>query len=179
MEVERLLNQRLPHIPEGQRLIVAIDGRSGAGKTTLATIACDYLWQARFSVDIFRLDETYQGWEGLEPALETWQVTSAEIAAGRAGTWWGWDWQENQPTGPHTFATDARVLLVEGVGVMTGTAHITGWVERDDSARREEALERDGESYRPFWQVWASQEDAMLREYASAYNRCDIVLNRA
>jgi para-aminobenzoate synthetase len=49
------------------------------------------------------------------------------------------------------------------------------WLEAEDGVRRARALARDGESYRPFWDVWARQEQELLdREDIAA--RADVVV---
>jgi hypothetical protein len=58
------------------------------------------------------------------------------------------------------------VLVVEGVGA--GAARVAPylsvlvWLELPDAVRKARALERDGEKYRPFWGLWAAQEQALL-----------------
>lgn len=152
-------------------LLVALDGRSGAGKTSLAAQLASSL-AAHMPVEVFHLEDTYQGWGGLAPAVEQWRRISQEIMSGQdAGSWHGWDWQSNQPTGPHPFTAGARggVLLVEGVGAFCGSYHLGIWVELSDSERKRRALARDGETYRPYWDMWAAQEDALLAANQQVY----------
>ncbi len=177
-----LVRERMPALKDDAPLIVAIDGRSGAGKTTLTSTMRTLLIREGFCTDIFRLDDTYQGWTGLSTAIKQWQVHSANLARGRAIHWNGWDWITNTPTGPFIFPANAQqrasVLLVEGVGALAGTAHIRCWIEQETARRKHDALERDGETYRPFWDTWAAQEDQVFTENSAHYQKCDILYER-
>lgn len=152
-------------------LLVALDGRSGAGKTSLAAQLASLL-AARLPVEVFHLEHTYQGWGGLAPAVEQWRRISQALISGQdAGVWYGWDWQADQLTGPHPFTASARggVLLVEGVGALCGSHHLGIWVELSASERKHRALTRDGETYRPYWDMWAAQEDSLLAANPQVY----------
>lgn len=173
-----LLADKLPHKAPGHPIIIAIDGRSGSGKTTLTHLITKRLTAGGYAHAIFRLDDTYQGWQGLKAAIQAWKQSSADLSAGRSTNWYGWDWEENRPTGPHRFTPSAKILLVEGVGSLTGTADIRCWVERPSNLRQEDALERDGETYRPFWNIWAHQEEDLLKYEASCYQQVDILYQR-
>jgi para-aminobenzoate synthetase len=48
-------------------VIIAIDGRSGAGKTTLAIELAATL-RNHHKVSLFHLEDIYPGWDGLSPA---------------------------------------------------------------------------------------------------------------
>ena len=39
---------------------------------------------------------------------------------------------------------------------------LTVWLQLPEAQRRRRALARDGEIYRPHWERWAAQEDALL-----------------
>lgn len=163
----RLLEQQQGAAP----LLVALDGRSGAGKTSLAAQLTDVLAN-RCPVEVFHLEDTYQGWEGLAPAVEQWQRISRALISGQdAGNWYGWDWQVGKRTGPHPFTAGTRggVLLVEGVGALCGAHDLGIWVELSASERKHRALTRDGETYRPYWDTWAAQEDALIAANPQVY----------
>lgn len=164
----------------GQRpLLLAIDGRSGAGKTSLAGQVADILQAEAFPVAVFHLEDLYQGWESLASTARTWQALAQAVLQGQAHRgpqlphWYGWDWANSQPTGPHPFRAAqqaaAGVLIAEGVGALTGPSDLSVWVELDDSLRKQRALARDGETYRPYWDMWAAQEEDLLASYRLAY----------
>ena len=53
-----------------------------------------------------------------------------------------------------------------GTGSDTDTGVAAGnvlpvWIELPAEERRRRALARDGETFRPYWERWASQEDAL------------------
>lgn len=165
---------------QGERpLLVAIDGRSGSGKTTLAAELATWLSKRGIAAEVFHLEGLYQGWSGLAQAALVWQQLAEAVADGRASSpetaphWFGWDWGSSQATGPHPFTAAQQaaggVLIAEGVGALTGTHDVGVFVELDTARRRQRALARDGETYRPYWDMWAAQEADLLAAYASAY----------
>lgn len=164
----------------GQRpLLLAIDGRSGAGKTSLAGRLADLLRAEDLPVSLFHLEDLYQGWESLASAARIWQALAQAILQGQAHLgpqlpyWYGWDWANSRPTGPHPFTAAQQsadgVLIAEGVGALTGPSDLSVWVELDGSLRKQRALTRDGETYRPYWDIWAAQEEDLLASYQPLY----------
>ena len=165
---------------EGERpLLVAVDGRSGSGKTTLAGDLAACLRGRGLAAEVFHLEDLYQGWSGLAQAALVWQQLAEAVVSGRASSpdtaprWFGWDWANSQATGPHPFTAAQQasggVLIAEGVGALTGAHDVGVFVELDTARRRQRALARDGETYRPYWDMWAAQEADLLAAYASAY----------
>ncbi|WHS50125.1 hypothetical protein QM007_09425 [Rothia sp. SD9660Na] len=165
---------------EGERpLLVAVDGRSGSGKTTLAGDLAACLRGRGLAAEVFHLEDLYQGWSGLAQAALVWQQLAEAVVSGRASSpdtaprWFGWDWVSSQATGPYLFTAAQQaaggVLIAEGVGALTGAHDVGVFVELDTEHRRQRALARDGETYRPYWDMWAEQEADLLAAYASAY----------
>jgi hypothetical protein len=152
-------------LSEGGAHTVLIDGRSGAGKTTLAH-------QLRSSWDasaVVSLDDIYPGWDGLAWAVEHLRVQLLEPRAeGRTGRWRAWDWTTGTPAGWHDVQPGQR-LIVEGVGALTpasrALADLGIWIERADDERKRLALLRDGDTFRPHWDRWAAQEDEIIARY--------------
>ncbi|MDO4821611.1 MAG: hypothetical protein Q4A03_06205 [Rothia sp. (in: high G+C Gram-positive bacteria)] len=174
-----LIEQARSH-QEGERpLLVAVDGRSGSGKTTLAGDLAACLRGRGMVTEVFHLEDLYQGWSGLAQAALVWQRLAEAVVSGRASSpgaaprWFGWDWASSQATGPHPFTAAQQaaggVLIAEGVGALTGAHDVGVFVELDTVRRRQRALARDGETYRPYWDMWAEQEADLLAAYASAY----------
>ncbi len=144
--------------------VILIDGRSGAGKTTIAAYVADAL-----DADVLALDAVYPGWDGLAAGVELVRAgVLVPLSEGRAGSWPGWDWQAHRPT-PEHLVPPGRPLVVEGAGVLTPEtrrlSHIHAWVESPEPSRRERALGRDGESYRPHWTRWALQEETHVQDH--------------
>lgn len=140
---------------------VLIDGRSGAGKTTLAAMLVDG-WPMPGPVQLVALDSIYPGWDGLRAGAE---IARAGIlvphARGAAGSWRRWDWDAGEPAEEH-LVDPALPLIVEGSGLLDARTAALGdvrvWLESPAASRRRRALARDGETYRPHWDRWAAQE---------------------
>ena len=72
-------------------VIIAIDGRSGAGKTTLAIELAARL-REHHKVSLFHLEDIYPGWNGLAAGIERYVTTvlaplhRGEPPNGSAGT---------------------------------------------------------------------------------------------
>lgn len=142
--------------------VILIDGRSGAGKTSLTRLLLDR-WPLDASPQLLALDSTYPGWDGLDAAVE--DVTRNVLlphAARQEGRWRRWDWSAGEYAESHAVDPDLP-LVVEGSGILTpataALARVRVWVESPADSRRERALERDGDTYRPHWERWARQED--------------------
>jgi para-aminobenzoate synthetase len=145
--------------------IIAVDGRSGAGKTTLA-VELAALLRIHRSVSLFHLEDIYPGWDGLAAGQLRYRRTVLEpLAAGRSAAWTAWDWQRGMD-GPARTTAAADVVVVEGVGAAHAAARefidAAVWIDAAAAPRRRRALARDGAGYEPFWELWAAQEDAWL-----------------
>ena len=156
-------------------VIVAIDGRSGSGKTTFAAELSAQLPDAT----VVHLDDIYPGWDGLAatPALVAAQVLAPlrrhELAAFRR-----FDWERDE-FGPLVPVHPAAVVIVEGAGSSVGLARsyadLRLWLEADEPVRKRRALDRDGDAYRPHWGRWARQEDEVFGA-DNTRERADIIL---
>ncbi|WP_156759608.1 hypothetical protein [Microbacterium karelineae] len=143
--------------PGASRRIV-IDGRSGSGKTT----AAHRIGRAT-SARVVSLDEFYPGWRGLEAGTAIAEELVRTHAEGRVGEYHRWNWDAGE-WDPETRRVDPRVpLVLEGCGSLTASTAARSaaaiWMDGDASVRRASALARDGETFAPFWEVWAEQEE--------------------
>lgn len=146
-------------------VIIAVDGRSGAGKTTLAVELAARL-RAHHKVSLFHLEDIYPGWDGLAAGLERYVSTVlTPLSRGEAATWTSWDW-ENHYDGDARVTLPAEIVIVEGVGAAAEAARplldAIVWAESPDDVRRTRALDRDGATYEPYWDQWAAQEEEWL-----------------
>jgi uridine kinase len=145
---------------------VLIDGRSGSGKSTLA----DELQRQWESSVIVRLDDIYPGWDGLAWTVEHVRAELLQPrAAGRPGRWLRGDWATSAAAGWGTVSPSRR-LIVEGVGALTpanrALSDLGIWVDTPADLRKQRALARDGDTYRPYWDQWAAQEDVFIAHFA-------------
>ncbi|MFN3922237.1 MAG: uridine kinase, partial [Pseudarthrobacter sp.] len=102
-------------------VIIAIDGRSGAGKTTLAVELAARL-RAHHKVSLFHLEDIYPGWNGLAAGIERYVSTVlTPLGRGEAASWVCRDW-ENHDDGEPRVTLPAEIVIVEGVGAAAAAA---------------------------------------------------------
>jgi cytidylate kinase len=72
------------------------------------------------------------------------------------------------------------LLVLEGVGSSVGPAGdhaaVRVWVEAEREVRFTRGIDRDGEAYRPHWERWARQEEALFAADGTR-GRADVVLD--
>lgn len=138
--------------------IILIDGRSGAGKTTIGRAFAD-----REGATLLSLDDVYPGWDGLE-AAEHHVLTHVirPFVAGDPARYRRWDWARASAA-DWVEVDGGRPLVIEGCGAIGPAAKRLAaraiWVELDDPERRRRAIERDGEVFAAQWERWARQEE--------------------
>lgn len=152
-------------MPADTPLLIAVDGRSGAGKTTL-TLELAALLREHHTVTVFHLEDIYPGWDGLDDGVARYAERVLEpLRTGQHAAWTAWDW-ERGTDGEQRTTPAAEIVLLEGVGAAAAQARplldAVIWIEADAQVRRRTAIERDGNTYAPFWQRWADQEDRWL-----------------
>lgn len=145
----------------GRTVVVAVDGRSGTGKTTYAALLAEGL-----DAPVIHLDDIYPGWDGLEAAVTSVARDVLEpLAAGGPAAYTRWDWMRDRP-GRVVPVPTTPVLIVEGVGAGAAPAgrwaSVLLWLTADDVVRKERAIRRDGEVFARQWDRWAAQEVQLL-----------------
>jgi uridine kinase len=152
---------RLRPARAGRTRVIAIDGRSGAGKSSLAARL-----RVELEAPVVSLEDLYGGWDGLERGIDLLVAEVLEpLRAGRAARVPRYDWVARGWDTPWTLAPP-EVLIVEGVGAgarrAAAYASMLIWIEEPEPVRKKRALDRDGATFAPYWDMWAAQEDAML-----------------
>lgn len=148
----------------GTRLL-CVDGRAGAGKTTLGN-ALARAAPASCTTTLLHMDDLYEGWSGLAAvAGRVERDLVRPLAQDRPGGYRRYDWHRGAfaewvPVDP------VDLLVLEGVG--SGAAayrdHITTlvWVEAPRELRVARGRARDGEAVLPYWLAWMADEDALF-----------------
>jgi para-aminobenzoate synthetase len=159
----------------GRTRVVAIDGRSGAGKTVLAAAL-----QSELGAPVVALEDLYGGWDGLERGIDLLVSEVLEpLSAGRAARVPRYDWVTGAWGTPWVLEPP-EILIVEGVGAGARRAAADEstlvWMQAAASVRKKRALDRDGETFAPYWDLWAGQEDAMLARERTP-DRADVVID--
>ncbi len=138
----------------GPRPVVLIDGRSGAGKTTLARDLAPLL-----GAQLVSLDDLYPGWDGLEAGSAAVHQT---VLRDRDPGWRRWDWASERPAEWHSVDPDTPIVI-EGCGALSranrALATFGIWVDVPADERRRRALDREP-GFAPHWGEWAAQERA-------------------
>lgn len=165
----------------GRPAAVLVDGPAGSGKTVLAERLRRALDPAAVGACVVvHVDDLVPGWDGLaEAPRRLVDQVLTPLAAGSPARYASWDWNAGAPGG-WVDVPAAAVVVVEGVGAGTVAAHrlaqLLVWVEAPAALRRERALARDGETFRPHWQRWADQE-ASLFARERPRDRADLVID--
>lgn len=146
--------------------VVLIDGRAGAGKTTLSRMVAAN-WPVAGRPQLIALDSLYPGWDGLDAGAErALHDILRPHARGLLSTWRRWDW-EDQVEAEAYAVTPALGVILEGCGALNAAsarvADVRVWVESPTPSRKRRALDRDGDGFRPHWERWAAQEERHLQ----------------
>ena len=154
--------------------VVAIDGRSGAGKTSLGREVA-----AAWAATLVSMDSIYRGWDGLADAVPLLvEHVLRPLSRGEAAEVPTWNWSLDRSGPVIPLGSPAR-LVVEGCGASVGEAgRYAGtrvWLELDAAERKERALARDGEVFARQWDRWAAQEERLFTADGTA-GRAHLVL---
>lgn len=159
-ERSRIVDAVLSARDAGARMVM-IDGRSGSGKTELASVLAQSIHGAR----VLHLEDAYRGWHGLGAGLtEINDGVLIPLAEGRPGGYISWDWVEGAP-GPYRRVEPLQpgeMFVVEGCGALAEPVGVHAdlgiMCEAPEVLRRTRAAERDSYDWSDLWDVWARQE---------------------
>ncbi len=164
----------------GTTHIIAIDGRAGAGKTTLANELALAL-SLHLKVTVVHLDEIYAGWDlALGQTLtDSLSEILKSISAERVAMVPVYDW--------HLGAFDSNreispcdLIIIEGVGsaqrVVREMATATIWIDVDRKTGLERVLDRDGLAIKNEMNLWQIREEEHFLSDATREN-ADFILS--
>jgi uridine kinase len=154
-------------------ILVAIDGGSGAGKSTFARRVGDELGAAVIDGDDFYAGGTAEEWDAMSaaekaarcidwtrqrPVLET-------LARGEPASWraYNWDTDDGRLVEPATLCRPAPVVILEGVysarPELSDLFDLRVLYEAPADIRRHRIVQREGEDHRTEWNArWEEAE---------------------
>jgi uridine kinase len=139
--------------------IVAVDGRGGAGKSTLAERLASELDATIVHTDDFASWESPVEWWPalLEQVLEP--LARGETAAFVPNSWGG-------PPKERVVVEPGGIVVLEGVTSSRAAFRpylaFSIWVETPRELCLQRGLERDGDDALPQWEAWMAAEDAYI-----------------
>jgi uridine kinase len=167
--IRRLMERR-----EGP-LMVALDGRSGTGKSTLATRIASRMDAVIVESDDFYVGGTDDEWASRTPKEKVdlcidWRRLRAAalepLLAGRTPTWHPFNFATGEGLANHTVSrSPAPVIILDGVysarPELADLVDLTVLVDAsDDLDRRRRLLAREGETFMSAWHaLWDDAED--------------------
>lgn len=191
--VVEVVRQVIALDPGRPTVIVAIDGKGGAGKTTLARGRASEVAAAGRRVDLVHLADFYLP-SKLRPHARgerkplggdfDWMRLRDEVLLplrqGRRAKYARYDWDTDSLAEAHEIQTGALVVI-EGVSSarqeLAALYDLRIWVNcpRDERLKRRIAI--DGELYRGRWERdWMPSEDRYVREHRP-HETADLVVN--
>lgn len=180
----RFIESLRPEQARDRPLIVAVDGRSAAGKTTVARA----LAEAHDSVVVVHADDI-AWWEPLFAWDHLLRRGILEpLHAGRGVAFTPPQWRERGREGAIEVPASVEVVLIEGVGASCASVaeliDVAVWVQSDGAEAERRGIERDAASgengdYQQtvaFWHNWSRAERTYL-ERDRPWLRADLIVS--
>ena len=164
----------------GNTHIIAIDGRAGAGKTTLAnelTLALS----AHRHVTLIHLDEIYAGWDlAISDVLtNSLSLILTSISTNKPIDVPIYDWAAGRFNSTREIAP-CDLIIIEGVGsaqrIVRELATVTIWIDIDAKTGLQRVLDRDGIAIEEQMSYWQIREEKHFRADATREN-ADFILS--
>ena len=165
-------------LDEGAVGVLAIDGRSGSGKTTVAGLLTSAIGAgAVVHTDDIAWHHSFFDWTDLLVENVLLPVGNGEAVEYRPDAW-----QERDRPGSITVPAPVQWLIVEGVGAarreLAPYVDAVLWVQSDDAIARERGIARDGGDAEAaaFWDEWMAAELPFLEDHRP-WERADVIVN--
>jgi uridine kinase len=152
-------------------VLVALDGRSGVGKSTLARRVAHGIDATVIEGDDFYAGGTAEQWDAMSPAERAdrcidWRRQRPVLAAlgtGQTATWQPYDWANDGGLASPVSAQPTSVIILEGAysarPELAGLIDVRVFLLVPDDVREVRLRRREGEDYRVEWEArWASAE---------------------
>lgn len=146
--------------PAGRPGVVAVDGRSGSGKTTVSQLICAAVpASAVVHTDDVAWNHSILDWTDLLVDGVLQPVHRGEPVSFRPPAW-----RERSREGAIEVPADCELVIVEGVGAarreLMHLIDVVVWVQADMVEAERRGIERDGgdEAAVSFWHLWMAEE---------------------
>lgn len=166
--VDHVVARLLSSVPDQVAIpVVAVDGRSGSGKSTAAQrIAATIPGAAVLRTDDVAWHHSYFDWTGLlrDGVLDPVRRGRPPVSYGPPA------WSARSRPGAVEVPASCRMVIVEGVGAgRRELEHLVdglAWVQSDGVESRCRGIQRDGgtPAAEAFWDDWAAQEVRFLAD---------------
>jgi uridine kinase len=175
-EIAREVWARSPRL--GETRLVAVDGPSGAGKTSFAARLAEAI---RPGTPIVHTDDLLDGWDDqvtFWPRLEEWVL--APLREGRAGRYRRYDWEAGRFGREWTEVPPAPVVVLEGVTAARAQVRpeltLSVFLTAPLAERIRRTDHRDGVTLSSYLRKWRRGEEAHFASDATAHH-ADVVLD--
>jgi hypothetical protein len=149
----------------GRVRLVAVDGGTGAGKTTFADRLAEALRNGGATVEEIHTDDLLDGWDDMVtfwPRLE--HDVLAKLRAGQPGSYRRYDWHTGRFGDDKVPVPVPDVLMLEGVTsarrAIRAELTLGVFVTAPRDLRLARSLARDGEEFRSHLLRWLAAEEA-------------------